>query len=157
MAYWSVAQVDSHRVNLVVHYLELAGHAVYAPRIAAATSKRRTTTLLFPSYVFVQIEVSWWHARWAPGVLRLILNGERPARVPDRVISELRNRARIRLRSYRPALQLRGSSLWGTGYGRNDRYYRNASSGLHSATGGVRVITRLWGGYGRWRAGYGWR
>src|SRR5262249_5643597 len=39
----------------------------------------------------------------------------------------------IRLRSYGSALQLRGS-----GHGRNDRYYRDAGSDLHSAAG------RLW-------------
>jgi hypothetical protein len=46
----------------------------------------------------------------------------------------------IRLRSYGPALQLRSSSLCGTDHGRNDHCYRDASSGLHSGTGGVRVL-----------------
>lgn len=95
MAYWSVAQLEAKRERLAQHCLELAGYVVYAPRIAVATSKaRRTTALLFPNYAFVQIEASWWHARWAPGVLRLILSGDVPARVPDKVISELRGRER---------------------------------------------------------------
>ena len=49
----------------------------------------------------------------------------------------------IRLRSYSPALQLRSpsirlrrSGLFGTGHGGNDRYYHNASSGLHCANRG---------------------
>ena len=96
MGYWAVAQVDAHRVNLVLHYLELAGHATYAPRIAVATSKRRSTgnatTLLFPSYVFVAIEHTWWQARWSVGVRRLILSGDAPAKVPDRIIAELKGR-----------------------------------------------------------------
>src|SRR5215471_530412 len=44
------------------------------------------------------------------------------------------------------AVRLRGSRirlrrLWGTGHGRNDHYYRDARrSGLHSTTGGVRLL-----------------
>lgn len=47
---------------------------------------------LFPSYAFVLIELQWHAARWAPGVVRLVLSGEQPARVPDRIIEELRSR-----------------------------------------------------------------
>jgi hypothetical protein len=56
----------------------------------------------------------------------------------------------LRLRS-RAALRLRGSRirlrrLWGTGHGRSDRYYRDARrSRLRSATGSVRVRTRILG------------
>src|SRR5262249_22302203 len=53
-------------------------------------------------------------------------------------------RTSIRLRSYGSALRLRGSSIrlrsGGTGDRWIDRYYRDARSGLHSATGGVRVL-----------------
>ena len=53
---------------------------------------------LFPSYAFVLIEWQWHAARWAPGVTRLIQNGgEEPARVPDRIIDELRSRERCGL------------------------------------------------------------
>jgi transcriptional antiterminator RfaH len=49
---------------------------------------------LFPGYAFVLIELQWRSARWSPGVLRLVLDGDRPARVPDEVIAELRGRER---------------------------------------------------------------
>ena len=52
----------------------------------------------------------------------------------------LRGAARLRVRSDSSALQLRGSSLCGTGDGRNDYYYRDAWFGLLSASGGVRVL-----------------
>ena len=41
----------------------------------------------------------------------------------------------LRLRRYGSALQLRGS-----GHGRNDHYYRDASSDLHSAAGCLRIL-----------------
>ena len=40
------------------------------------------------------IELQRHTARWAPGVIRLVLDGDRPARVPDRVIAELKRRER---------------------------------------------------------------
>jgi len=47
---------------------------------------------LFPGYAFVLIELQWHAARWSPGIVRLVLDGDRPARVPDKVIAELRGR-----------------------------------------------------------------
>jgi transcription antitermination factor NusG len=47
---------------------------------------------LFPGYAFVSIELQWHVARWSPGVVRLVLDGDRPARVPDLVIADLRRR-----------------------------------------------------------------
>jgi transcriptional antiterminator RfaH len=48
--------------------------------------------LLFPSYIFVLIILQWHKAQRTPGVLSLIMDGERPAKVPDTVIDELKGR-----------------------------------------------------------------
>jgi transcriptional antiterminator RfaH len=42
--------------------------------------------------LFVWIEMQWHAARWAPGVVRLVMNGVGPAAVPDGIISDLRAR-----------------------------------------------------------------
>ena len=47
---------------------------------------------LFPGYAFVLIVSVWWSARWSPGVRRIVLDGQQPARVPDAVITEIRSR-----------------------------------------------------------------
>ena len=52
------------------------------------------TPPLFPGYAFVGIELQWHPARWTPGVSSLVMDGERPARVPDADIAELRARER---------------------------------------------------------------
>ena len=52
------------------------------------------TPLLFPAYAFVFIRLQWHAARWAPGVIRLVMDGAQPARVPDAVIDEIRSRER---------------------------------------------------------------
>ena len=41
---------------------------------------------------FVSIELQWSKARYAPGIVGLIMNGAGPARVPDRVVAEIRSR-----------------------------------------------------------------
>ena len=91
--FWSCAQLETHHERLALHCLGLAGYQVYQPRIRRVTARKSSdSTALFPAYAFVRIELQWHAARWSPGVIRILLNGERPARVPDQVITELRNR-----------------------------------------------------------------
>jgi transcriptional antiterminator RfaH len=47
-------------------------------------------TALFPTYAFVRIVAQWHAARWAPGVTRLIMDGDHPARLSDEAITEIR-------------------------------------------------------------------
>jgi len=74
----------------------LAGYQTYRPllRQHRVSYGRRveTTPALFPGYCFVAIELKWHAARWAPGVVRIVLDGAAPARVPDAVIAEIRGR-----------------------------------------------------------------
>jgi transcriptional antiterminator RfaH len=98
MSYWACAQLETHRERLALHFLNLNGFTTYCPRIRGRrvmpTSKAETTTALFPGYAFIVIELQWHTARWSPGVLNIILAGDHPARVPDRVITDLRSRER---------------------------------------------------------------
>jgi transcriptional antiterminator RfaH len=99
MSFWACAQLEANRERLALHCLSLAGYQTYLPRIRV---KRITQTRklglqaspLFPGYCFVLIELQWHTARWSPGVIRLVLDGDRPARVPDQVIANLRGRER---------------------------------------------------------------
>src|SRR5262245_61907412 len=94
--YWAAAQLQPQRDTLALHFLQQAGFETYAPRLR----ERRTvhwrkvvkTPLLFPGYAFVWIELQWSRARWAPGVVRLIMDGLAPAVVPPAVIAEIRSR-----------------------------------------------------------------
>jgi transcription antitermination factor NusG len=91
MGYWCCGQLDGRRERLALHCLGLAGYDVYVPRIRAP---RKATVALFPSYVFISIALQWHTARWAPGMLKLIMAGDQPARVPDAAIAELHTRER---------------------------------------------------------------
>jgi transcriptional antiterminator RfaH len=96
MSYWACAQLETHRERLALHCLGLRGFEVYLPRIRLKRVTRRTptTAALFPGYCFVAIELQWHAARWSPGITRLVLDGDRPAKVPDKVIAELKGRER---------------------------------------------------------------
>jgi len=85
---------------LASHCLSLAGYDIYQPLLREQRRSRHgsrkiiVTPPLFPGYLFVWVVRGWWDARWSPGVVRLIMDGLLPARVPDAVISEIRSRER---------------------------------------------------------------
>jgi transcriptional antiterminator RfaH len=94
MSYWAAVQLQASRERLALHCLsKVNGFEVYSPRIKAPRARREVGTRpLFPGYCFILIVSQWWAARWSPGVIRIVLDGAVPARVPDQVISEIRRR-----------------------------------------------------------------
>ena len=82
---------DKERRRAIIILSECSCYQVYLPRIRVQKLK---TAALFPGYAFVLIELQWHAARWSPGILRLVLDGDRPAKVPDKVITELKGRER---------------------------------------------------------------
>lgn len=84
--YWAVAQVA--QPLLVDTLLTREGFEVYRPKIRI---KRRAAPL-FPGYIMVRIVVRWYPVRWCPGVVRLLMNGETPAKLADSIVAELRAR-----------------------------------------------------------------
>jgi transcriptional antiterminator RfaH len=94
MAYWCCAQLQATRERLALHCLsKVNGFETYSPRIRPARARRGDDTRpLFPGYCFILIVSQWWAARWSPGIVRIVLDGAVPARVPDQVIDEIRRR-----------------------------------------------------------------
>jgi transcription antitermination factor NusG len=97
--YWACAQVEPRRERLASYCLTLAGYEIYQPllreqRRSSHGRKITVTPPLFPGYLFVWVVRGWWDARWSPGVVRLVMDGLVPARVPDQVIAEIRGRER---------------------------------------------------------------
>src|SRR5215471_6437948 len=97
--YWACAQLEPNRTRLALHCLDkVAGYEIYNPQLREQRRRygRKITSVsqLFPAYVFVLIVSGWWNARWQPRVIRLVMDGLVPARVPDQVIAEIRSRER---------------------------------------------------------------
>jgi hypothetical protein len=96
--YWCCAQHETGRERLALYTLGLNHYETYLPRIRARrmTVTRKlveTASPLFPGYLFIGIVAGqWWDARWSVGISRIILDGERPAVVPNGVIDGIRAR-----------------------------------------------------------------
>ena len=116
--YWYCAQVEPRRERLASYTLGLAGYEIYQPllreqRRSRSGRKITVTPPLFPGYLFLWVVSGWWDARWSPGVVRLIMDGVLPARVPDAVINEIKSRERNgfvvlpRSRGFVPGMRVR--------------------------------------------------
>jgi transcriptional antiterminator RfaH len=117
MSYWCCVQTETRRERVARHFLGLAGYDVYQPLLREQRRshgrKITVTPPLFPNYLFVWVVSGWWDARWCPGIVNIIRNGEEPAHVPDAVIAELRGRERnglielVKPRGLRPGTRVR--------------------------------------------------
>jgi transcriptional antiterminator RfaH len=98
MAYWACARLEFKRETVAQHFLRLAGYEVYVPymreRLVRRNRRVEVVSPLFPAYGFVAIIQGWHSARWSIGVTAIIMDGVQPAKVPDGVIAEIRNRER---------------------------------------------------------------
>jgi transcriptional antiterminator RfaH len=93
---WSVVRLEPHREKLALHFLALNGFTTYLPRIREVRVQygRRIGYLvpLFPGYCFVVVQLQWHQIFRTPGTRGLIMDGMAPAKVPDAVITEIRDR-----------------------------------------------------------------
>src|SRR5262245_15135467 len=96
--FWACAQLKPQQERLALHCLGLAGFETYLPRLrehrVRGSRRIEIAPALFPGYCFILITLQWSNAYYAPGVRRVILDGEVPARVSDRIIDDLRKRER---------------------------------------------------------------
>jgi transcriptional antiterminator RfaH len=106
MPFWTVARLQPQRERLALHCLALYGFETYLPRVRetrttsrvvglAGTIRRRKVEVeapLFPGYCFILIELQWHGVNMAAGVIRLLMDGQQPARVLDAIIDGIRER-----------------------------------------------------------------
>jgi transcriptional antiterminator RfaH len=90
MNHWAVVQTEAQRENAVRLLLSHIGIHCYFPRIKI----RKRITGLFPGYLFVQLGARWYPVLWTPHVIRLLMAGDRPARLDDAIIADLQRRER---------------------------------------------------------------
>lgn len=97
--HWHVVQTHPHAEERAASHLMRQGYSIYLPRyLKRRRHARRIETIsapLFPRYLFVAIDrmtQHWRSIRSTVGVTHLVCNGEDPAWVPDKVISDLRGR-----------------------------------------------------------------
>jgi transcription antitermination factor NusG len=85
--YWTVAQTEPRREFTVIEYLADEGIGAYVPLMR----EHQRVVPLFPTYLFVHIIDRWHVIKNTMGVVRVLLSGELPARVPESVIMDFKN------------------------------------------------------------------
>jgi len=84
---WWVIQTESQREHVVCALLARK-HECYYPRI----KHRSRISGLFPGYLFVRAAEQWSPIRWTAHVVRVLLSGDVPAQLPDKIVDEIRKR-----------------------------------------------------------------
>ncbi len=73
--------------------LSRQGYTNYCPRYAKRqANKINVIRTLFPRYIFIRIEQFWSSILGTRGISRVLLAGDGPAELPDRIIKELQGR-----------------------------------------------------------------
>jgi len=88
MAGWWCCQTESQREHLVRLLLMRNGFETYAPRI----KHHGRIAWLFPTYLFIAARQQFYSVLWTPGVVRLLMSGDRPAQLGAEVIAEIHKR-----------------------------------------------------------------
>lgn len=83
---WWVAQVETQREHLTRLLLMRHGYETYAPRI----KHHGRIAFLFPAYLFIRAETRFYTILWTPGVVRLLMTGDRPSCLIEEVVLKIR-------------------------------------------------------------------
>ena len=93
---WYVVQSQPHKEIYSATQLRNQGFRPFVPRIRKTVRHARQMTSvlapLFPRYLFVSLDLSrdrWRSVRGTFGVSSLVMEGDRPAPVPDGVVEQL--------------------------------------------------------------------
>jgi transcription antitermination factor NusG len=85
---WCVVQTESQCEHTVRLLLMRARYETYMPRL----NVEGKDVPLFPGYVFVRIVDQWYPVRWTAGVVRLLMSGDHPAQLEDKILNGYRKR-----------------------------------------------------------------
>jgi len=87
--YWAVAQTEPQREHIARVWLMRLGYETYAPRVRL---RRGRVVRLFPTYIFARVSLAWYPILWTPGIIRLLMAGDAPARLPEIEIQRIKRR-----------------------------------------------------------------
>lgn len=93
MPYWTVAQTQPQREGVAARFLAMGAYETYLPRIKIKRPHRQTRIApLFPSYIFVRIELFWYPVLSTIGISRVLCDCDGPVKLSDHEIAKIRNR-----------------------------------------------------------------
>jgi transcriptional antiterminator RfaH len=96
---WYAVQTRPHQENRAIFHLGEQGFRSFCPRLRRTVRHARKTTQvlapLFPGYFFVPLDLTrdrWRSVNGTRGVVRLVMNGERPSPMPPGIVAALKAR-----------------------------------------------------------------
>jgi transcriptional antiterminator RfaH len=96
MEHWYTVHTKPHKERQVETVLTTRGIEVYFPVVPAPRRNQRSAqSAFFPCYLFVHADLDTtglWSLHYAPGVRRVVMFGDHPAKVDDSIIATLRAR-----------------------------------------------------------------
>jgi transcription elongation factor/antiterminator RfaH len=115
-ARWYAVQTQPHTESQATYHLESQGYRVFCPRYRKIVRHARKTKSilapLFPNYLFVRLDISrdhWRSVNGTRGVVRLLMRGETPQPVPNRIVDGLQAQMRADgTIDWMPALKIGG-------------------------------------------------
>jgi transcriptional antiterminator RfaH len=92
MNHWYALHAKPHKERQVFTYLKSEGFEVYLPMYPAARRSRRRALPFFSCYLFARLNGAdhFSTVRWTPGLRRIVSFGGKPARVPEEVITSIK-------------------------------------------------------------------
>ena len=102
MSSWFVVQSHPQREAFVANLLR-----PFTPYLPVFKNARARVSVLFPGYLFVPEVRQWSPIKNCVGVRTLLMTGEHPAKIPDRVIQSWRGKERNGLVQLPPAPRFR--------------------------------------------------
>jgi transcription antitermination factor NusG len=88
VSFWAVVQAEAQHEHVVRLLLMRQQFETWMPRI----KHHGRIALLFPSYLFVRIVDQFYPVMWTPGVVRLLMAGDKPACLKDEIMASIRKR-----------------------------------------------------------------
>jgi transcription antitermination factor NusG len=86
-------QTETRREFTAADHLKRAGYVIKVPRFKVKRNGDWKIEPLFPSYLFAQAEAtSWSPIRWTIGVVRIVMDGAKPAELPEVEVEKIRQR-----------------------------------------------------------------
>lgn len=90
MAYWAVVMTRINHERKALAHLNDQGFECYAPRYKKRKIVRGHVQFsyhyLFPNYLFIKVKDAWRSVLGTPGVSMLLKDGDKPARIPHKII-----------------------------------------------------------------------
>ena len=117
--FWSVVQSQPACEHRAIAHCERQGFTIYAPRekIVRITRGRKVHTArwLFPRYLFVWIEDQWQRLFSTIGVSTVLMNGDKPAKLPEEFITNMKAREVRGLIELKRSMFTKGQNVQVTG------------------------------------------